>query len=149
MAGKLGRSGRRAKLDPATLRADGRALTVAPPCPDWLQGAGAEMWERVAPWLCEQRILHLTDLATLQAFCSSYGRYRAGLAEIELYGILIPGANNTRVKNPAGSVVSQAAQQMTTFGAMLGLDPASRRRLLGPDRPAGAEGNPFASLLRH
>ena len=148
MAGKLGRSGRRAKLDPAKLRADGRALTEPPPCPDWLTGAGLEMWNRVTPWLCEQRILHLTDLAALQAFCTSYGRYRAGLAEIELYGIVIPGAAG-RVKNPAVGIVSQAAQQMTVFGAMLGLDPASRRRLLGPDRAAGTGPNPFALLLRH
>ena len=149
MSGVAGRSGRKPKLKPASLLADDRALTVAPPCPDWLTGAGREMWDRVTPWLCEQRILHLTDLATLQVFCSSYRQFCAAQAEVAERGILIAGANNTRVKNPAAAVVSQASAQMAMFGAMLGLDPGSRRRLLGPDRAAGAEGNPFASLLRH
>jgi P27 family predicted phage terminase small subunit len=146
MSGVAGRSGRKPKIQPAQRPAD--ALEAAP-CPDWLTGAGRELWQLLAPQLCAARILTGTDVQNLEAYCTAYGWFRQAEAEIEERGLLVPGANSSKVKNPACSVLNQAVGLLSTYGAMLGLDPAARRRLVGPDRAGGA-GNPFAAILvRH
>ncbi|MBN3749507.1 phage terminase small subunit P27 family [Burkholderia sp. Se-20373] len=157
MPGVAGRSGRRPK-PVARKEAAGnpgkRQLNTQEPdfglvtnieAPEWLDDAAVEMWERVAPLLCKQKILQFTDLHNVEIFCAAYGNWRRAQEQLAKEGPVVMGAQGGPVKNPAATVVKEAAGQMATFGAMLGLDPSSRQRLIGPKKKNA--GNPFADLL--
>ncbi|WP_175692694.1 phage terminase small subunit P27 family [Burkholderia ambifaria] len=157
MPGVAGRSGRRPKPvarkeaagNPGkrqlnTQEPDFGLVTNIEP-PEWLDDFAVEMWERVAPLLCKQKILQFTDLHNVEIFCAAYGNWRRAQEQLAREGPVVIGAQGGPVKNPAATVVKEAAGQMATFGAMLGLDPSSRQRLIGPKKKSG--GNPFADLL--
>lgn len=157
MPGVAGRSGRRAKPvakkeaagNPGkrqlnTLEPDFGLVTNIEP-PQWLDVEASDMWKRVAPLLCKQKLLQLTDLHNLEVFCSAYGNWRRAQMDLAKNGPVVVGAQGGPVKNPAATVVKESAGVMATFGAMLGLDPSSRQRLIGPKKKG--EGNPFAALL--
>lgn len=157
MPGVAGRSGRRPKPvarkeaagNPGkrqlnTQEPDFGLVTNIEP-PEWLDSQAVEMWERVAPLLCKQKILQFTDLHNVEIFCAAYGNWRRAQEQLAREGPVVMGAQGGPVKNPAATVVKEAAGQMATFGAMLGLDPSSRQRLIGPKKKNA--GNPFADLL--
>ncbi|VWC26142.1 hypothetical protein BPS26883_06139 [Burkholderia pseudomultivorans] len=157
MPGVAGRSGRRPKPvarkeaagNPGkrqlnTQEPDFGLVTNIEP-PEWLDPLAVEMWERVAPLLCKQKILQFTDLHNVEIFCAAYGNWRRAQEQLAREGPVVMGAQGGPVKNPAATVVKEAAGQMATFGAMLGLDPSSRQRLIGPKKKNA--GNPFAELL--
>jgi phage terminase small subunit len=48
--------------------------------PEWITGAARDMWERVAPPLLKQKVLQVTDLHNVEAFCMAYGNWRAAAA---------------------------------------------------------------------
>lgn len=124
----------------------GEVLQHIPECPDWVPGEGQEAWRKLAPWLTKNRILTATDLHNLEAFCAAYGRWREAELHYAKEGPVVLGATGGPVKNPAATVINESLKQMTSFGASLGLDPASRVRLGGGgDNP---QENPFAALLK-
>lgn len=157
MPGVVGRSGRRPKPvarkeaagNPGKRQLNrqepdfGLVTNIDPP--EWLDAEAVEMWERVAPLLCKQKILQFTDLHNVEIFCAAYGNWRRAQAQLAREGPVVMGAQGGPVKNPAATVVKEAAGQMATFGAMLGLDPSSRQRLIGPKKKDAS--NPFADLL--
>jgi P27 family predicted phage terminase small subunit len=157
MPGVAGRSGRRAKPvakkelagNPGKRQLNkeepdfGRVTNVDPP--EYLCPHATEMWERVAPLLCKQKILQFTDLHNLEVFCSAYGSWRTAQKELIDNGPVVSGAQGGSVKNPAATVVKESASIMATFGAVLGLDPSSRQKLVGGSK--GKSDNPFKSLI--
>lgn len=131
-----------------------RAINVAEPdfglvtdidAPEWITGTARDMWARVAPLLLKQKVLQVTDLHNVEAFCMAYGNWRDAAADVAKNGVVIAGATGGPIKNPALTALNEAAKQMVTFGSMLGLDPASRQRLVGsgPKKPD----NPFGRLI--
>ena len=156
MPGVAGRSGRKPKpLE--RKRAAGnpgkRSLNEAAPDysglrnidpPEWLEGPGRELWELLAPQLCEQRVLRMTDVQNLEIYCAAYGRFREAQVELSRSGLVIEGSQGGKIKNPAATIVAEATRQMATFGSMLGLDPSSRQRLMGEG--GQNKDNPFAAL---
>ncbi|MCX5592035.1 phage terminase small subunit P27 family [Alcaligenes endophyticus] len=144
MAGVPGRSGRRPKPTERKVAAGNpgkRALNKSAPefggiidiePPVWLEGAGRDLWEHLAPLLCAQQVLQGTDIQNLELYCTAYGRFRKAEEDIAENGITVTGAQGGIVKNPAATIINEATRQMATFGSLLGLDPSSRQRLLGP-----------------
>ena len=112
--------------------------------PKHLTGLADEMWRTMCPQLCKQKVLAVTDLHNLEAFCQAYKRWRVAELEIEDKGIVVFGATGGPMKNPACTVANESLNQMDRFGSNLGLDPASRGRLTG----AGSEKprNPFNDI---
>lgn len=94
------------------------ALTRAPAAPSWLGAAARAEWKRVASVLVERRVLTLTDLACLEAFCAASGRIK----ELE---VLIQ-ANPGDVKLYRSQ--NQSIQTVRQIAAELGLTPVSRSR---------------------
>ena len=152
MAGVAGRSGRKPKPVERKVAAGNpgkRALNKDAPQfegivnvdpPEWLQGAGRDLWLHLAPLLCAQQVLQATDIQNLEFYCAAYGRFREAERHIAQHGITVEGAQGGLVKNPAATIINEATRQMATFGSLLGLDPSSRQRLLGPKkRTAGDE----------
>lgn len=150
MAGVAGRSGRRPKPTAQKQLAGNpgkRALNQNEPnfgaitnvdCPEWILGYGRDMWDLLAPQLCREQILQGTDIQNLEVYCNAYDQFRMAQEEVKARGVLVPGAQGGWVKNPAATALKEAAAMMATFGGMLGLDPASRQRLLGPKKKDGA-----------
>jgi P27 family predicted phage terminase small subunit len=121
----------------------GLVTNIDPPA--WITEAARDMWGRVAPLLLRQKVLQVTDLHNVEAFCTAYGNWRAAKEHVAKHGLVLEGASGGPVKNPALTVQNEAAKQMVTFGSMLGLDPASRQRLTGAG--GGKPENPFGELL--
>ncbi|MBL4865294.1 MAG: phage terminase small subunit P27 family [Pseudomonadales bacterium] len=112
--------------------------------PEWLQPLAAGMWETVCPHLCKKKILAVTDLHNLEIFCSSYAFWRQAAEEVGRLGLTIETAAGGLIKNPACTVLNESLRQIATYGSMLGLDPASRGRLIGGG--GGSTKNPFSKF---
>ena len=157
MPGVAGRSGRKPKPTARKTLAGNpgkRALNKDEPdfgivtnilAPNWLSGHALDIWEHLSPLLCKGKVLQMTDIQNLEVYCAAYGQFRNAEEDIACNGLVVSGAQGGPVKNPAATAKNEAVKQMATYGAMLGLDPASRQRLVGPKRKG--EGNPFAALL--
>jgi P27 family predicted phage terminase small subunit len=110
--------------------------------PDWLDELGKGIWKTIVPHLCKEKVLAVTDLHNVEAFCSAYSTFRAAEIHISENGLVVEGATGGPMKNPACTVKNESLRQMTMYGAALGLDPASRGRLMGPIG-GKAKGNDF------
>jgi len=115
-------------------------LTAVEP-PEQLKGLAREMWQTVCPQLCKQKVLAVTDLHNLEAFCQAYKRWRMAEDEIDAGGLVVVGATGGPIKNPACTAANEALNQIDRFGGNLGLDPASRGRLTGQGSEKST--NPF------
>ena len=157
MAGTTGRSGRRPKPTAKKLLAGNpgkRALNTNEPdfglvltvdCPFWMGDNGRGLCETVCPLLCRERVLAATDVQNLEVYCNAYDQFRMAQEDVQRNGVTVPGATGGVVKNPAATVLKEAAAMMATYGGMLGLDPSSRQRIMG--KPSEGGGNPFAELV--
>lgn len=157
MAGVPGRSGRKPKPTERKVAAGNpgkRALNKEAPDfgavinidpPEWMVDEGRDLWLHLAPLLCKQQVLQATDIQNLELYCAAYGRFREAQRHIAGHGITVLGAQGGVVKNPAATVINEAARQMATFGSLLGLDPSSRQRLLGPKKRSA--GDELAAIL--
>lgn len=157
MAGVAGRSGR--KLKPAerkiaagnpgkrAINKDapdfGLATDIDPP--EWIVGQARDMWLRIAPLLLKQKVLQITDLHNVEGFCVAYSTWRAASDDVISKGVVVEGATGGPIKNPALTALNEAAKQMIAFGSLLGLDPASRQRLVGAGKKQG--NNQFGALI--
>lgn len=104
----------------------------------------AMMWRSIVPKLLERKILKLTDMHNVEMFCMAYHNLRKAQHDVVIYGVTI-STESGRIKNPALTAVNEASKQIASFGAMLGLDPASRTRLMGGGKKP--ENNPFTEVL--
>jgi P27 family predicted phage terminase small subunit len=111
--------------------------------PEWLDEIAAQMWGIICPRLCKERVLAVTDLHNLEAFCSAYSTFRLAETEVRNNGLTVEGATGGLVKNPALTAKNEALRQIATFGSMLGLDPSARGRLMNP---SGNGGNEFSEF---
>lgn len=157
MPGVKGRSGRRSKPTSQKLLAGNpgkRALNKAEPDfsevtrvepPIWMQPLAIQMWETVLPELLAQRIVCITDLHNVEAFCTAYANWRSAQEMVVQHGPVVTSAMGSPMKNPALTAAKEAMAQMVTFGSLLGLDPSSRSRLTGGKKQK--TNNPFLELL--
>lgn len=157
MPGVKGRSGRRPKPTASKELAGNpgkRKLNKDEPSfelvtnidpPEWLCPNSQEMWARVVPALLAEKVLCVTDLHNVEAFCTAYANWRASQASVVQFGIVVTSAMGSPIKNPALTAAKEAMAQMVTFGSLLGLDPSSRTRLVGAKKPG--EANAFSALL--
>ena len=102
------------------------------------------IWKSVVPELLKNKILCITDMHNVEAFCLAYDNWRKAQQEVMLKGITVDGSRGP-IKNPALTVMNEAARQMATFGSLLGLDPSSRARLIGGGNKN--KGNSFGDVL--
>lgn len=109
--------------------------------PEWLPDLAVEMWQTVMPELLAAKVLTVPDLHNVEAFCAAYAMWRDAEDHVKLFGVVIETEKST-IKNPAVTVINEAKKQMREFGSLLGLDPSSRQRLVGPKKSED-KGNPF------
>lgn len=112
--------------------------------PDWLPDLAKTMWRTVCPHLCSKKVLAVTDLHNLEAFCMAYSRWREFERAAAIDGAVVYGASGNPIKNPALTAVNEALKQMSTYGGSLGLDPSARGRLTGSNSDNSS--NPFGKF---
>ncbi|MCH7337120.1 phage terminase small subunit P27 family [Acinetobacter sp. NIPH 2699] len=105
----------------------------------------AMMWRSVIPELLKNKVLRITDMHNIEAFCIAYHNWRSAQKEVALFGVTMTNDQGGVIKNPALTVLNEASKQMVTFGSLLGLDPSSRSRLTGGN--GKPKDNPFAKVL--
>ncbi len=88
----------------------------------------------------------MTDLAVLERWCVAYEFWRRAVKNIARQGNTIIGAMGGRVKNPELTAKKEQESEMNSTGAMLGLDPSSRQRLIGLAGQKKAT-NPFLKII--
>lgn len=120
-----------------------RITNVDPP--DWLNERAAVVWQMLVPELLRENVLALTDLHNVEAFCVAYSNWRMAQDSVETYGIVVESSQGSPMKNPALTAANEAMRQIVTFGSMLGLDPASRTRIIGSKKDDDT--NEFADIL--
>ncbi|WP_151732530.1 phage terminase small subunit P27 family [Acinetobacter ursingii] len=103
------------------------------------------IWTSIVPELLKNKILCITDMHNLEAFCIAYENWRKAQREVAAHGIVVEGAQGGPIKNPALTAMNESSRQMATFGALLGLDPSSRQRLTGGG--GKKKSNSFAGVL--
>ena len=146
MAGTVGRSGRRPKPTARKALAGNpgkRALNKDEPVftpikgvepPEWFAEEDLPlatiMWQLTTKELCGQGLLCVTDL----------------VKNIARQGNTITGAMGGMVKNPELTAKKEQESEMSSTGAMLGLDPSSRQRLIGLAGQKKAT-NPFLKII--
>lgn len=113
--------------------------------PEWITGTARDMWLRVTPLLCREGVLQETDIHNVEIFCMAYSNWRLASIDVANNGVVVAGATGGPVKNPALTALNEAAKQMASFGALLGLDPSSRSRVMGGRK--SEKTNPFGKLI--
>ena len=114
--------------------------------PDWMPITAQKMWQHLVPQLLKAGVLQMTDLHNVEAFCMAYCRWREAEIDVIDKGVVVTGAMGGPIKNPALTVINETKRQMMQFGALLGLDPSSRTRLIGGKKTV--DDNPFTRLIQ-
>jgi len=101
-------------------------------CPSWLPKSAKAEWRRVVPELERLGMLAKVDRAALVSYCQAVAMAEEAQQILDVEGLVVFGAQGGRVKNPAASIVREAASTIRAFAAEFGLTPASRSRLVVP-----------------
>lgn len=115
------------------------------PPPVQLNEDGQRMWAFLLKELLPQGVLFQTDLETVVNYCIAYQNRNIACQDIDKYGSIIESDSGLK-RNPAYTTLKEASSEMAKWGAMLGLDPSSRQRLIG--KADEQSNNPFAELLQ-
>lgn len=111
-----------------------------PKCPDNLSAAAKAKWKVLVKDLKEAGILTLVDTDNLGAYCECFATWQLANDMVVKGGVIQKGPNGGLVQNPFFSVRNKAAAEMRKYSVMLGLDPASRQRLIADAAPPAKGG---------
>ena len=113
-------------------------VVTMPDAPLFLNQEGADEWDIVSNELAKIKMLHLTDLSILAAYCNEMGIYRSISAEL--------GGNFTEQTvdkdgklrmtkiNPKYKVMQAALQNAIKLSTQFGFTPSSRASLSMPEQ---------------
>ena len=110
------------------------------------QGPAARKWRELAKHLSDKGLLTDVDKQNLEAYCMAYETMLKAYEEIQNEGISKVSPTGISNAHPAVQVFNGATKVMTSYSAMLGLDPASRTKIEG--RPSGAKAKKFSDLQK-
>lgn len=119
------------KADKADASSEPQPDPTTPTKPAWLPKEAAAEWDRVAPELERLGLFTSVDGAAFIAYCLQWDVMVKAAADIEVRGVLIPGARGRGelVRNPSVQSMRDAASTMRSFATEYGLTPQSRARM--------------------
>jgi P27 family predicted phage terminase small subunit len=113
-------------------------------CPEWLVDEAQEVWHTVAPMLIEHGLLSVVEEEQLAVYCTAVALHRQAAREVERDGLIVNGAMGGKVKNPALTVLREAATTIRQFAAEFGLTPSARQSIKVPTKKAAPGDDWFA-----
>jgi P27 family predicted phage terminase small subunit len=126
-----------------------------PEPPPFITGYAADEWWTVAPELHRLGLLTVADVASLGAYCYSYGQWRLAVEALArmadrdetMHGLLIKATDGNARRNPLIKIAADAAEDMLRFAGEFGLTPVARTRLAAGGYAPPSPGK-FDGLLR-
>jgi P27 family predicted phage terminase small subunit len=100
-----------------------------PSCPEHLNLAAREEWDRLVLVLHEMGVVTLVDRAALAAYCQCYGRWVEAEEKLRATPILLKTATGYVQQSPWLSISNKQLELMGRYMTELGLTPASRSRV--------------------
>ncbi len=119
-----------------------------PECPEHLDDAAREEWNRIAPQLLALGVLARIDRAALAAYCTHWSRWVEAETQLRKFGTVIKTAKGYPIQNPYLGIANTAVDQMRKFLTEFGMTPSSRSRVSasgGSDNPK--EDDPWQQFL--
>jgi P27 family predicted phage terminase small subunit len=129
-------------------------VEAVPLPPEYLTAEAREEWGRVSVELYRMGMLTVVDIASLSAYCQSYGRWIAAeralarMAERDpaTGGLVVRMGTGRGAQNPLVHTANKAMKDMVNYAAEFGLTPAARVRIAqGP--PINRPRSKFDGLL--
>tara|TARA_B110000196_G_scaffold317906_1_gene332084 strand:- start:17114 stop:17587 length:474 start_codon:yes stop_codon:yes gene_type:complete len=115
--------------------------------PEWIEDEIAiQCWQHYCPLLCSSGVMTLADIHNLEMFCMAYATWRHSIA-MAGKEITILQENGTLKKNPALSAANESFKQVQSIGALMGLDPANRTKIVVPGGGKPKD-NKFEAMMR-
>ena len=107
-----------------------RKPIVPPRPPTWLSPVAKAEWKRVTRDLARLGIIHpVLDVTILACYCSTYSLWRDATAQVTAEGMTYKTDAGLVKRHPGVAIAAQAARDLLSFGAELGLSPISRTKL--------------------
>lgn len=104
-----------------------------PPKPRHLTGEAAKEWRRIVPLLLGMRVLSEADRAAVAMYCQAWARWVAAEEQIAALAasdqLVTSTENGYPVASPWLSISSNAAKQLKSLAAELGLTPSARSKV--------------------
>lgn len=124
------------KLVDGTYRADrapGRMVhprVEIPDPPKRLRAVALKEWKRITPQLQQLGLIALIDRQQLVIYCDAVADYEEARAEIDATGYLQSTPTGYQALSGAAVKARQAASIIEKFGALFGMTPAARARVV-------------------
>ena len=106
-----------------------RPRDVPPEMPEWLTGAAASEWRRIAPDLTAMGTVKAVDAIGLAAYCEAVARFKTATELIGRAGLMIRDRDGMVRKNPAVAQARDASLEIRMWAREFGLTPAARQPL--------------------
>ena len=117
-------------------RNEPKPAPTMPRMPSFLTKGARKEWKRLARALFELGILTSLDRNILAYYCLEYDRWVQAEMLIGQSGVVLKDKETGELRpNPALSAANRASLRMQSVGALLGLDPSSRSRIVVTAKP--------------
>ncbi len=100
-----------------------------PAMPKWISKGGKKQWVILTAQLMQLGVLTGIDGTSLALLCDAIGMYIECKKDLETRGLLIPGRDDTKVKNPSYQFMNEAFEKIHKLSKEFGLTPSSRAGL--------------------
>lgn len=104
-----------------------------------------QKWDYLVVELTRNEVLTRVDVHVLETFCYWLGIWHDAAKQLRTEGMTVEGQRGGLVQHPCIAIASKASGLVAQYGSLLGLDPSSRQRLIGP-APKNAE-DKFTRIL--
>ena len=111
-----------------------------PACPEFLDTAAREEWDRTSLILANMGLLTLADRSALAAYCVAYSRWVQAEQQVARFGTIVKSPEKGfPMKSPYLTVADQALETMRKLMVEFGLTPSSRSRIRVPEGGRAAD----------
>ena len=118
-----------------------------PTCPKWMKGEARREWDRVSKVLHQAGLLTFVDRAVLAMYCQAWDRWVRAEKALDLDALVEETDKGYKYVNPMVGVARGAAEDVKKYGALLGMNPSVRSRLV-VSAPGEEEESLAATLFR-
>src|SRR5688572_2948895 len=104
-------------------------LNGAPVCPKELDEAGKRKWREIVKLLAAMGTLNKACRDTMELYCATFAEYQEAQATVKKFGSVLKSKEGGLYRSPYLDVRNHARKELKSLSRMLGLDPASQRKM--------------------